>query len=343
MISLARTGPESLAMTAESSVQEIRHKLNVWGTLINLDAERALRIYGATRRLIFLTIKEDGETKQETYVSENQLEMLLITLINSCVSEGLTDIRMLPGFIMMRLMGDIEQGIKAIQKDLGGEMIDRDPVFRPDIPGTSSIIYFTEKSLAKAIDAENIYKKALLIHTRSKAALVQYLSVHGIEYLGDSLGTPDWTDVEIKICDADGLFNIHRDRLLTVVRGMQIGLVLEEKWEREQALTKRSIPVYMMKLYSPLRLQDIKKLAMGLEYNAEGNRFVDFDVYHNDRKISAFTELEKNPGESRNQIGMKNRNEIMKNLDMDSITELLRLEKEIYDKKHEDKVHYTSH
>ena len=36
MISLARTGPESLVMTADSKIQEIRHKLNVWGTLINM-------------------------------------------------------------------------------------------------------------------------------------------------------------------------------------------------------------------------------------------------------------------------------------------------------------------
>ncbi len=339
MISLARTGPESLVMTADAKVQEIRHKLNVWGTLTNMDAEMALRTYGTARRLIFFTAKEDNVTKKETYVSENQLEMLLITLISSRISDGLSDISMLPGFIMMRLMGDTERGIEAIRRDIGGEIIDRDPMFRPDIPGTSSIIYFTERSLAKAIDAENIHTKALLVHTRSKGALVQYLSLHGMEYLGDSLGTPDWTDAEIKICDSDGFFNLHRERLLTVVRGMQVGMVLEEKWEREQALTKRTIPVYMMKLYSPLRLQDIKKLTMGLEYNAEGSRFVDFDLYCGDRKISAFTELERNPGETRNRIGMKNRNEIMKNLDMDSISELLRLERAIAELKQKSRTH----
>ncbi len=339
MISLARTGPESLVMTADSKIQEIRHKLNVWGTLINMDAERALRTYGTSRRLVFLTAREDDLTKKETYVSENQLEMLLITLISSRISDGLSEIFMLPGYIMMRLMGDMEKGIDAIRRDIGGEIIDRDPIFRPDIPGTSSIIYFTERSLAKAIDADNIHAKALLVHTRSKGALVQYLSLHGMEYMGDSLGTPDWTDAEIKICDSDGFFDLHRERLLTVVRGMQVGMVLEEKWEREQALTKRTIPVYMMKLYSPLRLSDIKKLAMGLEYNAEGSRFVDFDVYSGDRKISAFTELEKNPGETRNQIGMKNRNEIIKNLDMDSISELLRIEQEIANLKHKNRTH----
>lgn len=330
MISLARTGPESIAMKLSSEVSEIRHKLGAWGTLISLGAEEALRKYGPTRRLVFLTFPaEEGGTSQETYVSENPLELFLATLINSRMTGGVESISMMPGYIMMRLMGNIERGIKAIQKDIGGEIIDRDPIFRPDIPGTSSIIYFTPRSLAKTIPVYDIYKKSLLIHTRSKGAIVQYLSVHGIEYLGDALGTPDWNDIEIKICDSDGLFDLHRQRLLTVTQGMQIGIVLEEKWEREQALTRRTIPVYMMKLYTPLDIGTIKKLAMGMEYNERGQRFVDFDVYHGDRKVSAFTELEKNPGKTRNEIGVINRNEILKNIDIDSINELLRLEAEI--------------
>lgn len=55
MISLARTGPESIAMKLSSEVSEIRHKLGAWGTPISLDAEGALRRYGPTRRLVFLT------------------------------------------------------------------------------------------------------------------------------------------------------------------------------------------------------------------------------------------------------------------------------------------------
>ena len=330
MISLARTGPESIAMKLSSEVSEIRHKLGAWGTPISLDAEGALRRYGPTRRLVFLTAPaEDGGELRETYVSENPLELFLATLINSRMTGGVESVTMMPGYIMTRLMGDIERGIRAIQRDIGGEIIDRDPIFRPDIPGTSSIIYFTPRSLAKTIPIDDIYEKALVINTRSKGAIVQFLSVHGIEYLGDARGTPDWNDVEIKICDSDGLFDLHRQRLLTVTQGMQIGIVLEEKWEREQALTRRTIPVYMMKLYTPLEIQAIKKLAMGLEYNDRGQRFVDFDVYHGDRKISAFTELEKNPGKTRNDIGVMNRNEILKSIDIDSINELIRLEAEI--------------
>ncbi|MEG1603261.1 MAG: hypothetical protein RR340_06575 [Cloacibacillus sp.] len=329
MISLIRTGPESIALKLSSGTQEMRHKLAAWGTLVSFDPESALRRYGPTRRLVFLTAPAENGTIHETYVSENPIELFLATIINSRMTEGVRNVALLPGYLMMRLLGDVERGVEAIHRDLGGEIIDRDPVFLPNLPGTSSIIYFTQKSLAKTISIDDIHPRALLIHSRSKGALVQFLSVHGIEYLGDALGTPDWNDIEIKICDSDGLFDLHRQRLLTVTQGMQIGMILEEKWEREQALTRRTIPVYMLKLYTPLDVETIKKLAMGLEYNEKGKRFVDFDVFHDDRKVSAFTQLEKNPGMTRNEIGIKNRNEILKNLDLDSINELLRLESEI--------------
>lgn len=330
MISLVRSGPEGLAMRISSEIHEIRHKLNAWGTQVTIPPEEALaRKYGPTRRLVFLTIASDKKLIQETYVSETPLDLLLSTLITSGVAGGIEYAQMLPGFVMMRLMGDIERGINAIRRDLGGEIIDKDPFYRPDIPGTSTIIFFTDKSLAKVVPSEGIHRHALLIHSRSKGALVHYLSLHGIDYLGDAMGTPDWNDLEVRICDSDGFFELQRQRLLTVIQGMQTGVVLEERWEREQALTRRTIPVYMMRIYTPMNPQVIKELAMGMEYNADGNRFVDFDVFYGERKISAFSELEKNPGKTRNEIGIANRNEILKNLDIDSLNELLKIEEEI--------------
>ncbi|MBR4400111.1 MAG: hypothetical protein IKT09_00310 [Synergistes sp.] len=329
MISLTRSGPETISMKITDQIPEIRHKLSAWGSLISIDPESSLKKYGAARRLVFLQIHTEGESTHETYVSETPLEMLLASLINSRVANGVESIGVMPGYIMMRLMGDIERGILAIQKDLGGEIIDSRPFYRPDIPGTSSIIYFTPKSLAKPVQDYDIYHKSLLVSARSKVAILQYLSLRGIEYLGTALGTPDWNDVEIKICDSDKLFELHRQRLLTVIHGLQMGMVLEEKWEMERALSHRTLPVYMMKLYTPFDVHTIKKLAMGLEYNDNGQRFADFDVYYNDQKVSAFTVLSKFPGKTRNDIGLMNRNEVLKNINLDSMNELMRLEAEI--------------
>lgn len=335
MLSLVRSGPESLILHATDKVAEIKKFLNEWGSLVSLDPEKALGIYGNNRRLIFFISSSDlltEEEEEETFVSENSIELLLCTLINKRLISGVEEVKMLPGFIMMRLMGNIENGIKSIHEDLGGEIINRDPMFRNYIPGTSSVVYFTQKAINRAVSANDMYEKALLLHNRSKGAIIQYLITRSIEYLGDALGTPDWNDIEIKIYDANGFFDLHRQRLWMATQGLQIGVVLAERWGKDQAMALMSVPIYMVKIFTPMQTQEIKRIAMGLEYNDMGQRFADFDVFFRDKKVGAYSELESHPGLSRNDIGMLYRNEIMKNIDSDSRNELLRLEKLIKEK-----------
>lgn len=327
MLSLSRSGPEGLILHATEKVAEIRDALERWGSFVDMDPERALSIYGANRRVVFFISPYEAEEETSmTYVSENLHVLLLMTLVNERLISGVESIKMLPGFIMMRLIGDIGRGMEAIRRDLGGEIIERDPLYHNDIPGTSSIIYFTDKSLVKFVPRDDMYEKALVVHDRSKGAIIQFLTMRGTEYLSDSLGTPDWNDMEIKIYDANGWYDLHRERLWVTLQGLQAGLALEERWGKDQAFILMSVPVYRVRILTPIGIRDIKRIAMGLEYNGRGNRFADFDVFHNDRKISAYQELEGHPGLSRNAVGMIYRNDIIKNLDSDSRNKLLNLE-----------------
>jgi len=335
MLSLVRSGPESLVLHATDKVAEIKKCLNEWGSHVSLDPEKALSIYGNNRRLIFFISSSDlltEEEEEETFVSENSIELLLCTLINRRLINGVEEVKIMPGFITMRLLGNIEDGIRSIHQDLGGEIISRDPMFRNYIPGTSSVVYFTQKALNKPVSASDMDEKALLIHDRSKGAIIEFLGIRGTEYLGDAMGTPDWNDVEIKIYDADGHYDIHRQRLWMATQGLQTGVVLAERWGRDQALAMKSVPIYMVKIFTPMQVQEIKRIAMGLEYNEMGQRFADFDVFFNDKKVGAYTELEAHPGLTRNDIGMLYRNEMLKNMDSDTRNELLKLEKKLKEK-----------
>lgn len=332
MLSLVRSGPESLVLHATDKINEIKTYLQEWGSLVPLDPEKALGIYGNNRRLIFFVSSSDlltEEEQEETFVSENSIELFLCTLINKRLIKGVEEVVMLPGVIMMRLMGNIENGIRSINKDLGGEVIERDPMFRNYIPGTSTVIFFTPKAINRAVSPQDIYEKALLIHHRSKGDLIQYLGIRGIEYLGNAMGTPDWNNVEIKIYDANGYFDIHRQRLWMATQGLQIGVVLAEKWGKDQAMVLVSVPIYLVNIFTPMEVDEIKKIAMGLEYDDMGQRFADFDLFFRDKKVTAYAELESHPGLSRNDVGMLYRNEMLKNMDSDTRNELLRLEKTI--------------
>ncbi len=332
MLSLVRSGPESLVLHATDKVSEIKKCLNEWGSHVEVDPERALGIYGNNRRLIFFISSDDlltEEEEEETYVSENSIELLLCILINRRLISGVEEVKMLPGYIVMRLLGSIGSGIAAIQNDLGGEIIDKDPMFRNYIPGTSSVVYFTQKALNRPVSTGDMHEKALLIHDRSKGAIIQFLAIRGTEYLGDAMGTPDWNDVEIRIYDAEGHFDLHRQRLWAAVQGLQVGVVLAERWGRDQAMALMSVPAYLLKIFTPMEVQEVKRIAMGLEYSEMGRRFADFDVFSKDKKIAAYSEFESHPGLSRNDIGMLYRNEMMKNMDSDSRNELIEIEKKL--------------
>lgn len=173
MLSIARSGPESLILHATEKVEAIIAALETWGSFVEMGAESALSIYGANRRIVFFVSPYHSEEETlRTYVSENLHVLLLTDLVNERLISGVEHIKLLPGFIVMRLLGDIERGIEAIRADLGGEIIDRDPLYHNDIPGTSSIIYFTKKSLVKFVPRSDMYEKALLIHDRSKGAIL---------------------------------------------------------------------------------------------------------------------------------------------------------------------------
>ena len=65
MLSLVRSGPESLVLHATDKVGEIKKYLNEWGSLVSLDPEKALGIYGNNRRLIFFISSSDLLTEEE--------------------------------------------------------------------------------------------------------------------------------------------------------------------------------------------------------------------------------------------------------------------------------------
>jgi hypothetical protein len=335
VLSLVRSGPEAILLHVTGKIQEIKSRLSAWGSHVALDPEQALNVYGNNRRLIFLVsppiLGTPSEEDEEitTYVSENMMESFFCDIINGRLVSGVEQAKVLPGSIVMRLLGDIAKGISAIQRDLGGDIIESRPMFRSYIPGTSTIIYFTQKALNKPVPTEDMYPKALLISSRSKGALLQYLSIRSTEYLGDALGTPDWNDVEIRIYDADGFFDLHRERLWIATQGLQIGMVLAERWGKDQAMAMLSVPVYMVRIFTPMDAREIKRITLGLEYDDHGQRFADFDVFFKDKKVTSYAELEEHPGLTRNAVGMMYRNNIMKGLDSDSRGEFLKIEEKI--------------
>lgn len=285
---LVRSGPETIVLTFKKHFERAEPILLKWGEFAGNDIEGAFSSAGEFNRIAVIWIKDPCRAKDElrVYISETCIQRLLCAMLGECLGEGISESRMQPGYILVRLIGDIENGIKKIGDEFNGKPISNDPYFEEALPEESSVIYFTDRPLNHHIPHSFIYPKALYIEEHSKEKLLATLRMKQNEYLGDSMGTPDWNSMEIQIGDKEGRFRLHRKRIWTAVQGLQIGSILEEGWKREYTLIGKMVDVYLLRLFTPFAEDDVKTFLVGLEYDDKGARVADIDLFSKGKKIS---------------------------------------------------------
>ena len=330
MIFFVRSGPETIAFTFTKDFDKAEQILLSWGEYVGSNIEEAFSVSGEFSRIVVVRVKSETGGKEEirVYVSETCIQRLLCTMLKARLGDGITESRMQPSYILMRLLGNIEKGIEKIRDDFGGELISNDPYFNEPLPEDSSVIYFTDEPLNHWIPHSHVYYKALYVTEHTKEKLIATLRMRQNEYLGDSMGTPDWNSMDIQIGDKEGRFSIHRKRIWTAVQGLQIGTIVEEGWKREYTLIKKMVDVYVLKLYTPFNEESIKGFLSGLEYDDSGERLADLDLFIKGKKIS-WKERGKEGGLSKAELGMAARNSMLKKLDKYSLSKMHRLDEEL--------------
>ncbi len=330
MIFFVRSGPETIVFTFTKDFEKAEPILLEWGDFAGSNIEEAFSLSGEFSRIVVVRIINGPEQEEEVriYISETGIQRLLCMMLNARLGEGLAESRMQPGYILMRLLGDIEKGIEKIKEDFGGEYVPNDPYFREPLPEDSSVIYFTSEPLNHRIPHSNMHNKALYVTEHSKEKLIATLRMRQNEYLGDSMGTPDWNSMEIRIGDKEGRFSTHRKRIWTAVQGLQIGTIMEEGWEREYTLMGRVADVYLLKLFTPLDEESVKGFLAGLEYDDSGERIADLDLYFKGKKIS-WKERGKEGGLSKAELGMEARKSMLNKLDKYSLSKMHRLDEDL--------------
>ena len=330
MIFFVRSGPETIVFTFIKDFEKAEPILSEWGDFAGSNIEEAFSLSGEFSRIVVVRIINGPEQEEEVriYISETGIQRLLCMMLNARLGEGLAESRMQPGYILMRLLGDIEKGIEKIKEDFGGEYVPNDPYFREPLPEDSSVIYFTSEPLNHRIPHSNMHNKALYVTEHSKEKLIATLRMRQNEYLGDSMGTPDWNSMEIRIGDKEGRSSTHRKRIWTAVQGLQIGTIMEEGWEREYTLMGRVADVYLLKLFTPLDEESVKGFLAGLEYDDSGERIADLDLYFKGKKIS-WKERGKEGGLSKAELGMEARKSMLNKLDKYSLSKMHRLDEDL--------------
>lgn len=324
MLSLVRTGPTIVTISAKEHPGALIKAIENLASTRQTSPMESYSNVGEGDTLIFFSSECSEEVL--TYQTTTPLSTILCGIINQNLTDMINRIRVTPPNIVMRLIGDFDRAIDQIAIDFKAQEAMREYLMQ-NLDERSVLLNFTSEPLNKVVNMNSFYKRALLID-KPYGQLLTFIRAKAQEYLSIAMGSPDWNEMAITIFDAMDQFNLHYQRLITVLQGLDIGIVTGESWEPEYTIAMLKSEVYQVRLITPLPPQEIKRTAMGLEYDDEGRRVVDFDVYHKKKKISWSSE-KRSGGISRPDIGVEHRRRLLSKLPPEAKAVLLKMDAQI--------------
>jgi hypothetical protein len=107
-------------------------------------------------------------------------------------------------------------------------------------------------------------------------------------------------------------------------------MILGEGWGRDYAHILMAVRIYRISFFTFLPPEGVKEILMGLEYDAEGERIADLDLYRGREKISWGGLLsKKGPLQDRTALGRAFREKLSSRLPGDKAALLESMEREI--------------
>jgi hypothetical protein len=329
MLSLIRSGPKTLIIETDSLINikdYLINKVHAIESNFNTAFDNSREDYV----IIFLVKKikdiihiTDAEA---LFFASCTVEELLCDFINDGMGKYITNTRMAPRIILMRLFGDKEKVLEGITKDYTAEIGDFDSILN-NSNDKGTILAFVEKPLNKNISLSDIYEKALFI-SEPYLGLIRNLRKQGLKYLNMGLNNEDWFDLEIRIYDTFSAYDLHYKRLLMILENLELGIILGESWGKDSPRFLMTVGVYRIRFFTFYKPEYIKKILLGLEHLEDGQRIIDYDLYYNRRKIDWLDVREENY-RVRHLLSKKYREEIFSKLSYEETEKVLTLEQEI--------------
>lgn len=327
MVSLVRNGSRSIYITTksvDSLTSFLEDNLNAKEMDIQLIQDRSKEY----QTLIFIF---------DLLSNEKVISLLLpaepVSVLSAIISHGKTDIieTIRPGanLVIMRATGNLDTVIKAIQEDIGGELVSYNQGIHND-NSDYTIIGVTEKPLSQGILASD-FNKDFLIVKGLYGKIKSDLRMQALHYLNIGLANKDWNEIEIRIYDMYGAYNLHYNRMIQVFDDLDIGLVLGESWSKDYPKAMLSVQIYRVRFFTFKEADELKRILFGFEYLADGTRVVDYDVYYKNKKISWLDNLSRKQRKIvlRDEEALIAQNEVLEILNEDTIEELDKIEKDI--------------
>ncbi len=250
--------------------------------------------------------------------------LVLLSLFNRREFQNIIEqVEMGPGFLIMKTPPPAEKIVEKVKKEYSALEVQLEEAIRS---GRSewSVLGFTESPLSRPIRTPDLLKTNLLIK-KELPAVYRELRRQAVKYITEELEEGVWHEIKINIYDSKEFYSIHYQRVAAVIEDLEIGLILGETWSVDHPFVLMSVPVFQVQLFTYLKPLEVKKIMMSLEYDANGSRVADIDLYYRNRKIQ-WLEIDKGRKKSRIDEGLVYREQYLSGLTADAKNKLVALE-----------------
>ena len=327
MLSLVRGGPKILMIETTSLDPRLEERVSRMGTPFDAPPGEAVDLAGEEATLIFLFLSGEGQGQIKVLSTPEPPETVLCDLVNQRLTDRVDHVCTAPGLVVMRLLGDLDGTIPKIREEMQAHRSERGSLLRcAEDAGT--VVYFTTQPLNRPLRPEDFHPEAMVVDAPYSTVLA-HLRGKAMDYLAMALGTPDWNDMEIRIYDAEDRYPLQYRRLMTAVEGLDLGVVLGEAWGKDQAMLLMSVSVYRVRLFTPLPPEEVKKVALALEYRDDGSRCVDLDVFAGGKKVPWTRDRGSSRSGSRNELALEYREDLFRRLSPEAREQMRRLDGEM--------------
>lgn len=328
--------------------------------LINSDREKLLSLleeeHSSVRKTLDQAIEESGEGDTITFILENDEEKGLITgstpvllanigsspllisiMNNPHLQKNVKKAELGPGLLVMKAPKPGEKILEKVQSEYEAFPTGLQEAIIT-CRSSWSVLCFTDRPLSRPLSRSDLLDTTLLVN-KSVPELYQELRRQAVKYLTEELEEGEWRELKINIYDYHGRYNTHYERVTTLIEDLETGFILGEAWSIDHPFVLMSVPVYQVQLFTYLSPKEVKRIMMALEYDDQGNRVADIDLYFQKKKVQ-WGGTEKGKKKSRADLALKYKHNYLSNLTdfarrkLDRLDEILQESEQVEENKH---------
>lgn len=291
----------------------------------------AMENSGEDDSIVFL-LEEDTpfpyniKNSHNIFLVKTESTLLLASLINNNLTNYINKIHLGPDLLIQKIPPGGIKMIQLLKRDFQAQALTLDTAIEKG-NWENTIITFTHSPIRPRLNINNFLSTTLLINQPITKVRDQVIR-KAVRYFTEALKNTQWYELRINIFDAEEQYDIHYKRLVTVLEDLDAGLILGEAWTKDHVLTLFSVMAYQVKIMTILDPYELKQILVALEYDSQGNRIVDFDLYFGNRKIQ-WVETSIHPRKGRTFLGVELREKLFAKLSSETKNKIKSLEKKL--------------